>query len=362
MGNRNEPPRRRGPIPYAWRMMADDPALDKRALADFLRREGLARGQLLDASLLKGGRSNLTFDLIVDDNHWVLRRPPLGQSLATAHDVQREFTVMSALSGTGIPVPRMVAYCSDQGVLGAPFYVMEHVNGDVLRTTEDVMQLPPDRRGGLMYSLIDVLADLHTIDPQEIGLGAFGRPDGFMQRQVRRWTEQLQATREYDVPGIDVLAAGLAENVPHAAASAIIHGDYRLDNCVTRGGDIRAVLDWEMSTVGDPLADLATFVVYHDGLAERPNAVVEAPGRLPGVPNIGELLSRYEAKTARAIQHLDWYLAFAWFKLAVILDGVRYRSIHGRTSGGDFADVAELINPAIEHGLVALAGRGLDVR
>lgn len=340
--------------------MADDAALDRRALANFLRRNRLVRGERLDASLVKGGRSNLTFDVTVDDKHWVLRRPPMGQTLATAHDVKREFTVMSALSDTGIPVPRMVIYCGDHSVLGAPFYLMEHVNGDVLRTTPDVMQVPLDQRAGLMYRLIEVLADLHTLDPKEVGLEAFGRPEGFMQRQVRRWTEHLEATREEGMPGIDVLAASLAGKVPNAAVGAIVHGDYRLDNCISRGADIAAVLDWEMSTIGDPLADLATFVIYYDGLAERPNPVVDAPGRLPGVPNIVDLLDSYEARTARPIQHLEWYLAFAWFKLAVILDGVRYRSVHGRTSGGDFADVAELIGPAIERGLAALEGRGLD--
>ena len=174
---------------------------------------------------------------------------------------------------------------------------------------------------------------------------------------MRRWTQQLHATRDGEIGGIDLLAARLAEHVPGTATSAIVHGDYRLDNCLTRMGDIKAVLDWEMSTLGDPMADLATFIVYHDGLADQPNPVVDAPGRLPDVPGIAELLAIYEARTARTIQHLEWYLAFAWFKLAVILDGVRHRSEHGRTSGGDFAEVAELISPAVEHGLAVLDGR-----
>jgi aminoglycoside phosphotransferase (APT) family kinase protein len=334
--------------------MNADPSLDQRSLAGYLRRNDLARADSICVALLGGGRSNLTFDVTADDKHWVLRRPPLGDTLATAHDVKREFTVISALYGTDVPVPRPIAFCPDCSVLGAPFYLMERVDGDVLRSTADVMALSPDHRRSVTFRLIEVLADLHTLDPAEVGLEGFGHPQGFMQRQVRRWTQQLHATRDGEIAGIDTLAARLAEHVPSTATSAIVHGDYRLDNCVTRMGDIKAVLDWEMSTLGDPMADLATFIVYHDGLAEQPNPVVDAPGRLPDVPAIAELLASYEARTVRTIQYLEWYLAFAWFKLAVILDGVRHRSEHGRTSGGDFAEVAELIAPAVEHGLAAL--------
>jgi aminoglycoside phosphotransferase (APT) family kinase protein len=334
--------------------MNADPLLDQRSLAVYLRRNDLARADSICVSLLGGGRSNLTFDLTADDEHWVLRRPPLGDTLATAHDVKREFTVISALYGSAVPVPRPIAFCPDHAVIGAPFYLMERVNGDVLRSTADVMALSPGQRRNVTSRLIEILADLHNLDPAEVGLQDFGRPQGFTLRQVRRWTQQLHATRDGEIGNIDLLAARLAEHVPSTATAAIVHGDYRLDNCLTRMGDIAAVLDWEMSTIGDPMADLATFIVYHDGLAEQPNPVVDAPGRLPDVPSIAELLAVYEARTTRTIHHLEWYLAFAWFKLAVILDGVRHRSEHGRTSGGDFAEVAELIAPAVEHGLAAL--------
>jgi aminoglycoside phosphotransferase (APT) family kinase protein len=339
--------------------MTPTPGLDEKKLACYLNNNGLSRYGSPTATLIAGGRSNLTYAVSVDDHRWVLRRPPLGKTLDTAHDVEREYTVMAALAGSDVPVPRMIAFCHDPDYIGSQFYLMEHVEGTVLRTHQQVLDLPAADRTGLSIRLVQVLAALHRIDPRAVGLQEFGRPRGFMERQVRRWTSNLTATRDAEIQGIDELARLLADRLPTSDPSAIVHGDYRLDNCLARNGDIAAVLDWEMSTLGNPLADLATFIVYHDGLADRPNAVVESPGRLADVPALSTLLDIYAAESGIELEDLDWYLAFAWFKLAVILDGVRDRSVSGRATGGDFADVVQLIEPSVERGLAALIA-GVD--
>src|SRR5690606_20200049 len=222
------------------------PGLDLEKLRDYLAREqpGLISGPL-SGELIQGGRSNLTYRVTDGTKQLVVRRPPLGHVLATAHDMGREFRVMSALSGTPVPVPETIALCSDETVLGAPFYVMEHVPGTVYRTPELTGELSIDQRRQLSWQLIDVLAELHGTDPQQVGLADFGRPEGFLQRQIRRWSKQLAASRSRDIPGIEELAAELAERIPQTRRAAIVHGDYRLDNVlVGEDQNISAVLHW----------------------------------------------------------------------------------------------------------------------
>src|SRR5450759_2180235 len=198
------------------------------------------------ADLFDGGKSNLTYRIKEGSHDWVLRRPPLGHVLATAHDMAREYRVMSALARTPVPVPAMVVLCEDTSVIGAPFYVMEFVEGSILRHTKDTANLDDAQRTALAHQLIDTLADLHDVNPATVGLDDFGHADGFLPRQVRRWTQQLGRSRTRDIPGADELASDLAKRIPASQRASVVHGDYRLDNVIV-GPDqrIRAVLDWE---------------------------------------------------------------------------------------------------------------------
>jgi aminoglycoside phosphotransferase (APT) family kinase protein len=305
----------------------------------------------LTATMFAGGRSNLTYAVTDGSRRWVLRRPPLGHVLPTAHDMAREHKVLDALSKAGFPAPAPVLLCTDTDVIGAPFYLMEYVDGRIYRAVADLEGLGPQAMHGLVLSLVDTLADLHALDPAAIGLVDFGRPDGFNERQVRRWKKQLDASRSRDVPGIEELHARLAVDVPDGDG-AVVHGDYRLDN-VLIGPDlnVRAVLDWEMSTLGDPLGDVALMLVY----AERP---LLGDGRasisVPGHPTLDEMTSRYAERSGRDVGDLHWYVAFAAFKLAVILEGVHYRYVQGKTVGEGFDTVGQMVGPLVRQGHEAL--------
>ena len=320
------------------------PGLDLDLLAAYLDRAvpEMVAGPLR-GTLLTGGRSNLTYAVTDGHSRWVLRRPPLGHVLATAHDMGREYRVMAALAPTAVPVPPMVHHCADPAVLGAPFYLMGYVPGRVHREPVDLAGWSPPQVRALALALVDLLAVLHAIEPARVGLADFGRPDGFNARQVRRWKRQLDASRSRDLPGIDELHDRLAAAVPEVGAGAVLHGDFRLDN-VLLGDDrtVRAVLDWEMSTLGDPIADLALSLLY----ASR----IEAPGQ----PDTAELAARYARRTGRPVDRLDWYLAFAAFKLAVILEGVHYRYVRGQTVGDGFDTVGAWVPPLITEGLATI--------
>jgi len=216
----------------------------------------------------------------------------------------------------------------------------------------------PAQRRAIGEGLVDVLADLHAVDPEAVGLGDFGRPEGFMARQVRRWTKQWDATRDRDRPGLDALAARLAETVPATQRSGIVHGDYRLDNCLLDPGTpgrIRAVLDWEMSTLGDPLADLGMMFVYWPQAGEdRPAASQSAVTALPGFPTRGEIAERYAARTGADLADLNWYVAFAYFKFAAIVAGIVARSAAGAMAGKDTTGYADRIDPCVDLGRAAL--------
>ncbi|MER5392158.1 phosphotransferase family protein [Saccharopolyspora sp. NPDC002686] len=333
------------------------PGLDLDQLRAHLdaERPGLLTGPLT-GELVQGGRSNLTYLVSDGQQRWVVRRPPLGHVLATAHDMGREFRVMSALAGTDVPVPRTHLLCEDDSVLGAPFYVMEYVPGTVYRTPALTEQLSQQQRVELSWQLVDVLADLHSIDPESVGLGDFGRPQGFLERQVHRWSKQLAASRSRDIDGIDELATRLAEHVPTTPRAGIVHGDYRLDNVIV-GDDqqIKAVLDWEMATVGDPLTDLGLLAVYWEGFSGiESNPIAKGIGPEYGFPTARELLDRYAERSGTDLSELDWYLAFGFFKIAVILEGIHYRFIHDQTVGEGFDHVGALVAPLVAQGLATL--------
>ncbi|MFF6866176.1 MULTISPECIES: phosphotransferase family protein [Streptomyces] len=332
------------------------PGLDLDRLRALLDRErpGLVAGPL-SGRLIEGGRSNLTYAVSDGTAHWVVRRPPLGHVLATAHDMRREHRVISALHPTDVPVPRPVLLCEDKEVLGAPFYVMEFVEGTPYRTAEQLAPLGPGRTRAAVLNLVDTLVGLHAVDPAEVGLADFGRPEGFLDRQLRRWAKQLDASRDRDLAGIDELHATLGRKLPRSPAPTVVHGDYRLDNVLIGGEDdeIRAVLDWEMSTLGDPLTDLGLLVMYSSPLG-MPDSPVSTTAQAPGHPAPDELVERYAARSGRDVSTVAWYTAFAWFKLAVILEGIHYRYTLGQTVGRGFDRIGDLVPVFIEHGLTTL--------
>ncbi|MEU0004794.1 phosphotransferase family protein [Streptomyces sp. NPDC006314] len=337
-------------------MSADHPpGLDLDRLRALLDRErpGLVHGPLA-GRLIEGGRSNLTYALSDGTSKWVVRRPPLGHVLATAHDMKREYRVISALAPTPVPVPRPVLLCEDEEVLGAPFYVMEFVEGTPYRTAQQLAPLGEERTRNAVLSLVDTLVELHAVDPAEVGLSDFGRPEGFLDRQLRRWGKQLDASRNRELPGIDELHAALGRDLPRSPAPAVVHGDYRLDNVLIGAGDkIKAILDWEMSTLGDPLTDLGLLVMYSQPL-HMPESPVSTTAEAPGHPSPQELIERYAARSGRDVSAVSWYTAFAWFKLAVILEGIHYRYTLGQTVGQGFDRIGELVPLFIDHGLTTL--------
>jgi len=323
------------------------PGLDLDRLRAYLdtARPGLVRGPL-EGRVVTGGKSNLTYVVGDGTGEWVVRRPPLGHVLATAHDMAREYRVMTALRDTAVPVPRTHVLCEDHDVLGASFYVMEYVEGTPFRTRDEIAPLGPEAVRGVAESLVATLGALHAVVPEEVGLAGFGRPAGFLERQVRRWRTQLDASRSRDIPGIEELHARLAATLPEQSAPAIVHGDYRLDNAlVTPDGRIRAVLDWEMATLGDPLVDLGLMLVYQ----LQPVSGRAAPATAaPGFPAPEELVRMYAATTGRDVSRLGWYVALGCFKLAVIAEGIHFRHGRGLTVGAGFDRIGDVVAPLVE--------------
>jgi aminoglycoside phosphotransferase (APT) family kinase protein len=317
------------------------------------------RWQSCDVALIAGGKSNLTYRVASDAGEVVLRRPPLGHVLPTAHDMAREYRVQSALASTDVPVPRMLWFESADGVLEAAFYVMERVVGHVSRNAlpDGYADAREDRRS-IAIALVDTLARLHRVDPAAVGLGDFGRPTGFMERQLRRWTEQWETSKTSDVATVDALRDALEAAQPPQRYSAIVHGDYRLDNTIlhpTRPGAILAVLDWEMSTLGDPLADLGTLLAYwsepndSDVLvaARMMPPVTAASGFLPR----DEVVARYAAQTGFDVSDVAWYQAFSYLKLAIICQGIAARAAGGAMLGSGFGNAERMVDPLARAGL-----------
>ncbi|MET9647537.1 phosphotransferase family protein [Streptomyces syringium] len=331
------------------------PGLDLERLRAYLERErpGLVRGPL-GAELVEGGRSNLTYAVTDGAGRWVVRRPPLGHVLATAHDMRREHRVISALRDTAVPVPETIALCEDEDVLGSPFYVMEFVTGTPYRTAEQLAVLGPARTREVVLGLADTLVDLHAVDPDTVGLGDFGRPEGFLERQLRRWGKQLEASRNRELAGIDELREALGAALPQSPAPTVVHGDYRLDNVlIGADGTARAVLDWEMSTLGDPLTDLGLLMMYSEQ-RPVPGSPIATTRDAPGHPEPAEIVERYAARSGRDVSALPWYTAFAYFKLAVILEGIHYRYTLGQTLGPGFDRIGQLVPLFVEGGLTTL--------
>jgi len=294
----------------------------------------------LDVLLITGGRSNLTFKVTdAAGRAWVLRRPPIGHVLATAHDVVREHRIIRALSPTAVPVAPAVGLCTDESVNGAPFYVMGYVDGHVLRDAATAEALyPPALRHRAGLGLIDVLADLHAVDIDAVGLGDLGRRDGYAARQLKRWYGQFQASTAEtgrSVPVVDAVHERLAAAIPDQRDATIVHGDYRLDNVMLDDdGRVIAVLDWEIGTLGDPLADVGLLMVYWPEPGADGLALGVAPTTAGGFPTRDEMKARYAERTGRDVDALDFYVALGYWKLACILEGV-YTRYAGGSGGGD---------------------------
>jgi aminoglycoside phosphotransferase (APT) family kinase protein len=323
-----------------------------------------ARWARCEVALISGGKSNLTYRVASDAGEVVLRRPPLGHILPTAHDMAREHRVLTALEGTAVPVPRVLHFADGDGPLGAPFYVMERVVGHVCRNAlTGGYADTPDRRAAIGGALVDVLADLHTVEPAAVGLEGFGRPAGFMERQLRRWSKQWEASKRDDLPALEALRDELRRTLPAQRAEAIVHGDYRLDNTVlhaTAPGRIVAVLDWEMSTLGDPFADLGALLAFWSEPADDP--VVAAARIVPpvtaaeGFPSRAEVVARYAERTGFDVSDVDWYQAFAYFKLAVVCQGIAARAAGGAMLGSGFDEAQLLVAPLVAAGRHVLSG------
>ena len=311
-----------------------------------------------DVALISGGKSNLTYRVACDAGEIILRRPPLGHILPTAHDMGREYRVITALADTAVPVPRTFYLGDADSPLGASFYVMERVVGHICRNAlPPAYADTPTGRRKIGEALVDVLADLHTVDPASVGLAEFGRPAGFMERQLRRWSKQWEASKTVEVPALDALRDDLAATMPEQRASAVVHGDYRLDNTIlhpTKVGAIVAVLDWEMSTLGDPLADLGAMLAYwseaNDSEVLRRARIMAPVTACEGFPTRAEIIERYARRTGIDTSGINWYQAFAYFKLAVVCQGLAARAAGGSMVGGGFDQAEALVAPLVEAG------------
>ncbi len=289
--------------------------------------------------LIAGGRSNLTYRVTDAGGRAVaLRRPPVSHVLPTAHDMTREHTVISALGTTDVPVPATLGLCTDPSVNGAPFYVMTFVEGHILRDQRSVAEVGEEARARAGDSLVDTLATLHAVDPDAVGLGDFGRHEGYIARQLKRWHGQFTQSAVDGTPGpeiIDRVHDLLSARIPDQQGVGIVHGDYRLDNTVLDDrGNVRAVLDWEICTLGDPLADLGLLLVYWaEAGDEQVSLLGVAPTSLPGFATREHLVTRYAAASGRDVSGIAFYKAFGFWKLACILQGVHARYAGGAAAG-----------------------------
>ncbi len=286
----------------------------------------------LDYTLIAGGHSNLTYRVVdAAQRAVVLRRPPLGHVLATAHDMAREHRIISAVGPAGVPVAQALALCTDESVNGAPFYVMSFVEGRVLDGPAKAEDVPLDIRRAASEHLVEVLVHLHSLEIDAIGLGDLARRDGYIERQVKRWAKQWQGSKTRELPEIDAVEAFLAANLPEQKDTAVVHGDYRFGNLLvdTAVGRITGVLDWELCTLGDPLADLGYLLVYWGDPDDPTKGRHNDPTSLPGFLTRTEIVERYAQLSGRDVSNVFFYYAFSSWRLAVISEGVYARYLKG---------------------------------
>ena len=335
------------------------PLVDSHALARFLDDKLPGAGELT-VERHQAGHSNETFFVRRGAEEWVLRRPPLGAFLPSAHDVLREYRVLEALGSTAVRVPRTVLACDDDGVIGAPFYLMERVDGVVVRRELPEMFTEPER-AAIGDELVDALVELHAVDPASCGLEGFGKPTGYLERQLRRWTGQLELTMPHSrpLPDLERVGGWLRANLPESHETTIVQGDYKLDNVMFAAetpARLVAILDWEMSTLGDPLADLGWMVSFWREPDDESGDLFAETTRvteLPGFRSRSELIERYASATGRSVDGLAWYTVLAIWKLAILLEGSYARHLAGMTDDPFFAQ--------LERGVPALAEKALEI-
>ena len=324
--------------------MSDIAGINHSAVARFFAERIPGGDVALQFSLISGGRSNLTYLVEGGGRSWVLRRPPLGHVLPTAHDMAREYRVLAALADTDVPVARPLALCEDAAVNDMPFYVMEYRPGVVLAHSlpDGYAAAEADRRR-ISEAMIDTMARLHAIDYRAVGLAEFGRPEGYVERQVRRWAQQWERSRTAPLPAIETLAARLAAALPASPPPTIVHGDFRLGNLALAPDDpgrVLAVFDWEMATLGDPLSDLGYTLIYWADPGDEIDAAsigsVSPFTQLPGFLRRAELIEAYARRSGRDVEAIDFYQVLALYKLAIIAEGIFARYLQGKTLGEGF--------------------------
>lgn len=293
------------------------------------------------------GHSNLTYFVSLGGRELVLRRPPFGSKVKSAHDMGREYRVLSRLHSV-YPAPRALLYCDNPEILGAPFYLMERIHGIILRRKmPSGLNISTEKARQLDESFIDTLASLHSLDYAAIGLGDLGKPEGYLERQVKGWIERYHGSKTHDLPEVEHLSSWLKEHLPRQGGATLIHNDYKFDNMVLDGDDItrvKGVLDWEMCTLGDPLSDLGTAIAYWVEQDDPPElqSVHWGPTTLPGSMTRAQLAQRYEEKTGRDVANIIYYYVFALFKTAVITQQIYYRYHHGLTQDARFAALLDV--------------------
>lgn len=336
--------------------MTGPSGLDLDALRTHLVERDVAVTGPLRAELIAGGRSNLTYAVADDATRWVVRRPPFAGLTPSAHDMVREWRVTSALQGTPVPVARPVSLCEDTGVLGAPFTVVEWVDGIVVRNRDDLAVLNDDQVRITTAALVDVLVALHAVDVEAVGLTGFGRPQGFLARQVALWRRQWEQVKARELPELDRLHARLAQMVPDSSKAAVVHGDYRIDNAIldrSDQGSVLALVDWELSTLGDPLTDVALMCVYRHPVVD---VILGIPAAWTSsrLPSANDLAENYARASGRDLGNWSFYVALAYLKLAVIAEGITHRAGAGADAGQGAARASEAVPELVAAGLDAL--------
>ncbi len=323
--------------------------LDLGALGAFLTRQFPEHAGPLSVEQFPSGHSNLTYLIRFGEREMVLRRPPFGTKVKSAHDMSREYRVLSKLHPVYPPAPHVLVYCDDASVLGAPFYLMERISGFIMRRDPPPgLPFTEETARRLSESFLDNLVRLHGLDYERIGLGDLGKPQGYLERQVRGWIDRYHGSETHNLPDVERIAPWLIEHMPSTTDATLIHNDYKYDNVVLDPNDIThiiGVLDWEMSTIGDPLTDLGTTIAYwldpHDSAELRD--IRWCPSMRPGSLTRAQLVERYVRATGRDSSNMVFYLTFACFKIAVILQQIYYRYHHGLTHDERFAAMPERI-------------------
>ena len=317
------------------------------------------RWMKLSARLITGGKSNLTFEISSEAGALILRRPPSGELISSAHDMGREVRIQRALAGSLVPVPKIILYESTGDVLGVPFYLMEKIEGHIIGNDVPFgyAELPAEKLL-IANALVDVLVNLHAIDPAAVNLGDYGRPEGYLERQMRRWNSQWEKLKTTEVRAIDELSRRLTKHLPSSNRASIIHGDYRLDNCIMdfyNPASVTGVLDWELSTLGDPLSDLGLMLFYWREPGEYVPLLIPSVTKSAGFPKKLHIAERYVELTGAPMDDVDFYVAFAHFKFAVIAQGILVRVDSDTMAGQSFGDLEVEVKMIAEEGLAGLS-------